>query len=146
MMHQLLSVNQGAVEKAKKANQWLFISYKASKFESWCGEFFLNDGSLTGETLLNQFLNVLFKCESVGSQILGLVMDAGGSNAHFMDLLSNLTHTKMGHRSWLDDNECYIQNPWCPQRRIYFWFCITHLFKAIRNQLWASQQTGSNGF
>ena len=122
ILHRLLSVNQGSVEKAKKANQRLFISYRASKFESWCGEFFLNDGSLTGKTLLNQFLNVLFKCESIGSQILGLVMDAGGSNAHFMDLLSNLTQKEMGHRSWLDDNKCYIQNPWCPRRRIYFWF------------------------
>ena len=47
---------------------------------------------------------------------------------------------------WLDEEHCYTRNIFDPKRRIYFWFCMTHGLKAMRNQLLASQQNGSKSF
>ena len=107
-------------------------------------EFFFNNGSLTGETLLNQFVKVVLSCEAIGSQILGLVLDAGGNNSNFINLLRHTN--KLTKASWLNDEECFIQNPRYPTHRIYFWFCMTHLFKAVRNQLYASKPGGAKAF
>jgi hypothetical protein len=38
--------------------------------------FFCNNGSLTGDTLLQQFDHVVLWCESTGAQVYGLVEDA----------------------------------------------------------------------
>ena len=56
VLHRLLSEGNGKVEKATKENQWLLISFGTSKYQSFVGEFYFNNGSLTGETLMNQFL------------------------------------------------------------------------------------------
>ena len=75
---------------------------------------------------------------------MGLVLDAGGNNSNFINLLRN--GKKLTTASWISDEECYISNPRYPSRRIYFWYCGTHLFKAVRNQLEASQIDGAKSF
>ena len=47
---------------------------------------------------------------------------------------------------WVEENLCWVENIFDPGRRIYFWFCLTHLFKALRNQLLASQPSGTKAF
>ena len=46
----------------------------------------------------------------------------------------------------MEEDDCCIVNPWDLKRKIFVWFCITHLMKAFRNQLYASQPGGSRGF
>ena len=47
---------------------------------------------------------------------------------------------------WLDESSCKTENPSKPSRNINFWFCSTHIFKAMRNQLMASSQGGKKAF
>jgi hypothetical protein len=72
--------------------------------------------------------------------VLGIVSDAGGSNASFVVRLRNGKQLK---KRWLEEEDCFILNPFDKSRRIYFWFCITHLMKSMRGQLLASQQDRS---
>ena len=60
-------------------------------------------------------------------------------------LLCNMLRLK-DNKVWLNKAYCYTRSVFDPGRRVYFWFCLTHLFKAIQNQLLASQQTGSKAF
>ena len=99
--------------------------------------FFFNNGSLTGDTLLRQFDYVAMCCESIGSKVYGLVLDAGGNNSKFARLLRN-NQSLDEQATWVDEELCYTKNMFDPSRRIYFWFCMTHLNKATRNQLLAS--------
>ena len=73
-------------------------------------------------------------------------MDAGGSNARFVECYQRNLAPMPKVDSWLNDEDCHIKNPAAPERRIYIWFCITHLFKAVRNALLHSQQGGSRAF
>ena len=86
-LHRLLLNDHGKVEKAQKANQWLILTFGTKKFQSWKGKFFFNNGSLTGKTLLNQFINIILSCKAIVSQVLGLVLDAGGNNSNFISML-----------------------------------------------------------
>ena len=52
-------------------------------------EFFFNNGSLTGDELLRQFLRVVGHCELIGVSILGLLNDAAGQNVKLVDLLTS---------------------------------------------------------
>ena len=52
------------------------------RLEGWMCGFFCNNGSLTGDTLLRQFDQVTIGCESIGSQVHGLVLDASGNNVY----------------------------------------------------------------
>ena len=62
VLHRLLSEGNGKGEKATKANQWLLISFGTSKYQSFVGEFYFNNGTLTGKTILNQFLGFVLSC------------------------------------------------------------------------------------
>ena len=77
--------------------------------------------------------------------VYGLVMDAGGNNAKFASRLRN-GKTFSDEATWIEQEMCYTKNIFDPERRIYIWFCMTHLLKAMRNQLNASQSGGSKEF
>ena len=109
------------------------------------GPFFFNDGTLTGATIANQFMFVVMGCESIGCQILGTSMDAGGCNARFVDKFVRSMKT-MGNESWLDKDQCCVTNFWDLQRLIFFWYCVTHLMKSFRGQLEGSQEGRANCF
>ena len=83
--------------------------------------------------------------ESIGCELLGVSMDAGGCNARFAEEFFRELK-KIGHESWLEDKDCYSGNFLDPSRRIYVWFCITHLMKAFRNAPLASQHGGARFF
>ena len=48
--------------------------------------------------------------------------------------------------AWLDENTCSIEHVVDPNRKIFLWFCTTHVLKAMRNQLLSSSQTGKKAF
>jgi hypothetical protein len=145
VLKRLMSEEGDAVKPAVYVNQWRYISITADKTEGWMCGFFFNDGSLTGDTILRQFDYVTLCCESIGAFVYGLVMDAGGNNAKFASRLhDDLKYSE--EAEWIDEEFCYTKNIWDPNRRIYFWFCMTHLLKAMRNQLLASQPNGSKAF
>jgi hypothetical protein len=56
-------------------------------------EFFFNNGSLTGDELLRQFLRVVGHCELIGISVLGLLNDAAGQNVKLVDLLTSSAKT-----------------------------------------------------
>jgi hypothetical protein len=132
IMKRLFSKEGDVVKPAVYVNQWRYISINAGKPEGWMCGFFFNDGSLTGDTILRQFDHVVVACESINSRVYGVVLDAGGSNGKF------------GSR--LRGNKRLSDTATWSKRRIYLWFCLTHLLKAMRNQLLASRPGGSKGF
>jgi len=145
VLKRLVSDEGDVVKPAVYVNAWRYISIRADGTEGWMCGFFFNDGSLTGDTLLNQFDYVTLCCESIGSKVYGLVLDAGGNNAKFTRRLRNDV-TFADEATWIDDDLCHTKNIFDPSRRIYFWFCMTHLLKAMRNQLVASQPQGNKAF
>jgi len=141
----LLSDEGDEVKPAVYVNQWRFIGFSTDKVKGWNCGFFFNDGSLTSETLMNQFQHVTLCCEAIGSKVYGLVMDAGGNNAKFASRLRDEKRFD-DTTTWIDEDLCYVKNFDDPSRRIYVWFCMTHLFKAMRNQLLASYPGRSKMF
>ena len=84
VLHRLLSPDAGRTQEAKKANQWLVMSFGTEGMDAWLGPFFFNDGTLSGATLANQFLWVTIGCETIGCEVLAVALDAGGCNARFV--------------------------------------------------------------
>ena len=133
------------MKPAVYVNQWRCVSIRAGKPEGWMCGFFFNDGSLTGDTILRQFDHVVMCCESINARIYGVVLDAGGGNSKFASRLRGNKRFS-STTTWLLEQLCFTYNIYDPHRRIYVWFCLTHMLKAMRNQLLASQQGGSKFF
>ena len=117
MMKRVLSDDGDVVKPAVYVNCWRYTAIRADKTEGWMCGFFFNDGSLTGDTLLRQFDHVTLCCESIGSHVYGLVLDAGGNNAKFARRLHNDV-TFADEVSWIDEEFCYTRNIYDPTRRI----------------------------
>ena len=66
---------------------------------------FFSDGSLTGDTLLNQFDYATACVKSINVRIHGLCRDAGGNNARFTLLLRDYVKLKE-YVFWVDDELC----------------------------------------
>ena len=58
--------------------------------------------------------------------------------------LCNGKHMLKG--SHLKKEECYFTDFWDTTRRIYFYFCVTHLMKAMRGQLEKSSRERAGPF
>jgi len=121
-------------EPAKYVNQWRYRSVQGRSFNC---EFWYNNGSLNGETLLEQFTQVVINCEIVGCRVLGFCCDAGGGNTGLM------THLRGGidipdEVGWLSEDIIRTPNPYDPSRYIFLFHCSTHGMKAMRNQLFTS--------
>ena len=145
VLQNLLSEEGHAVEKARYVNQWLYVRLDVKKYEKVMVGFWFNDGTLSGDTLFNQFMNVVLSLESIGCAVLGVVQDAGGSNASFVMRLRK-GKSISSKDLWLDEKDCYVINFYDTSRRIYFYFCVTHLSKSMRGQLLASQAGHSKAF
>ena len=115
MLKHLFSEEDNAVKAAVYVNQWRYIAIRADKTEGWMCSFFYNDGSLTGDTLFRQFDHVTLRCESIGSMVYGLVMDAGGNNAKFASRLRN-GKTFSDEATWIEEEMCYTKNIFDPER------------------------------
>ena len=100
------------------------------------GDFYFNTGSLDGNEMIRQFIDVVTSYETIGVNIFGIVSDGGGGNAKFFKLLrDNLPISGSG----VNMNCFWCKNPIDPSRFIYFWSCGTHSMKSIRNNLFRSQ-------
>jgi hypothetical protein len=145
ILRRFFSEEGNVIKPAEYVNQWMYTSFTGGKLDRWMCSHFFNDGSLTGTTLHNQFNYVVWCCESIGSRVYGVCLDAGGNNRKFAWLLRMLK--KISETTyWVDDECCYGPNIWDPSRRLYVWFCNTHGLKAMRNQLLASKPGGSKNF
>lgn len=144
VLREVLSGADMSAKPAQYVSQWRYKNLATN--EAWNCSYYFNDGSLTGETLFRQFKSVLLSCEMIDSRVYGVCMDAGGNNARLLTILrggKTLTEVKA---YWIDDNLCYITNPVDDTRRIYIYFCLTHLTKAMRGQLHASRVDGAKSF
>ena len=111
VLHRLLAPDGEKQAPAKKVNQWLFVSFTPNGMDAWMGPFFFNDGNLTAATIANQFYFVVMGLESIGCELLGVSMDAGGCNARFAEEFFRELK-KLRHESWLEDEDCYAVNFW----------------------------------
>ena len=126
---------------AKNVNQWRYRSINGRSFNC---EFWFNSGHLDGDTLLQQFNQVVIHCEIIGSRVMGFVCDAGGSNAGLMKLLRGRTRIPEG--SWLPIDSVRTPNPYDPSRFIYLYHCSTHNMKNMRGALFMSTPGGKKQF
>ena len=145
VLKMLLSEKGDKPKPAVYVNCWKVSIFTENGMEGRMVGFFFNDGSLTANTLLRQYNYVIICLKSINVHIFGKCHDAGGGNSRLTLLLRDLQRLKED-AVWLDDQLCYTQNVFDPTRRIYFWFCLTHLYKAMRNQLLASQPSGTKAF
>ena len=56
------------------------------------------------------------RCETVGARVLGLVCDAGGSNARLYKLLAG--HQSLPEGGWLHVDYVQVKKPWDIERVI----------------------------
>jgi hypothetical protein len=118
---------------ATHVNQW---RYRAVDGRSFVCEFWYNHGELTGKGLLRQFNQVVMRCEEMGSIVLGMVCDAGGSNAGLFTKLREKAVLEEG--GWVSLDVVRTKNPWEPSRFVYLFHCATHDLKAMRNAFFTS--------
>ena len=79
------------------------------------------------------------RCETVGSQVLVFVCDAGGNNARLMSLLRD--RLQIPEDSWFPIKMVRTINPCDLENRfIYLFHCSTHILKAMRNALYTSKK------
>ena len=53
---------------------------------------------------------------------------------------------KLNGEAWLREEDCSIPHTTDPNRRLYVWFCTTHILKALRNQFLSSHPSGKKAF
>lgn len=73
LIRRIFSDDGHTVEAAVYVNQWQYVAITDDGVEYFLLEHFFNDGSLTGETLLNQLEHVIKMCEEVNMKVSGLV-------------------------------------------------------------------------
>ena len=61
-------------------NQWRFRSTKSITHNA---DFYFNKGSLDGNELVRQFIDIVTSYEMIGIKIYGMVSDGGGGNTNF---------------------------------------------------------------
>ena len=115
------------------AKQWRFRSTNNLVHNA---DFFFNNGSLDGNELIRQMIQVVVSYEFIGVKIFGIVSDAGGGNTKMFKLLQGHNVVK---GPWPDAKCLSFVNPADKDRSIYMWSCGTHNFKALRNNLYRSQ-------
>ena len=118
---------------ATYVNQW---RYRTVNGQSYNVEFWYNSGSLSGNELMSQFVQVVLRLESIGARVLGVACDAGGSDARLYRLIR--VDSNLSEGGWLEAAEVRTPNPWDPSRFIYLFHCSTHDLKSMRNALWTS--------
>ena len=86
------NVVNGMCDPAIQVCQWHKRAVDGSLFT--CA-FWYNSGGLKGDELLEQFNQVVMRCETIGFRVLGFVCDAGGPNTRLMKLLCIELPTKV---------------------------------------------------
>ncbi len=114
--------------------------FRSAANHTHTGEFFYNNGSLSGDELLRQIKQVIMGYEMIGVRIIGLSCDGGGNNARLFKLL-RFGKSPKDDQCWLDDDLVSFPNPADPTRSIAMFHCTTHGLKNLRNALHSSQQS-----
>lgn len=127
------------IHVAKKVNLFRMrsINGKADNLE-----YFMNNGSLTGDDLLKQLLRVILLCEVIGHHVAAIVADAGGANA---SIFNSLRTQQDDFANGLDITEEMVSfaHPFCAGKRIAIVPCTAHGQKALRNSLLSSTLTST---
>ena len=119
VLKRLISEEGDKPKAAEYANCWKCNVFTEKGMDGHMVGFFLNDGSLTGDTLLRQYDYVTICLESVNVQVLGLCHDAGGGNSRLTLLLRDMIRLKED-KVWLNEDYCYTQSVFDPGRSVYF--------------------------
>jgi hypothetical protein len=136
-------VGDSEKQKEGKAGYSTTLSVNQFRFRSaidnstHAGEFFFNDGSLSGDELVRQIIQVIYGYEMIDIRIYGLLMDGGGNNARALKILRQGNEPSEG-QGWLSEEQITFMNPAYPKRRVAFFHCSTHNLKNMRNQLYNS--------
>ena len=110
------------ITKKKKENTKLAVYVNQRRFRSTRGlahngDFYFNTGSLDGNEMIRQFIDVVISYEIIGVIIFGIVSDSGGGNEKFFKLLrDNLPISGSGNA--INCFQC--KNLVDPSRVIYF--------------------------
>ena len=90
------------------------ISFNKRNCSQW--RFFYNKGSLDGNELIRQFIDVVCSYELMGVKIYGMVSDGGGGNTKFFNIISEYQPL---NGKWIDGKCLRTLNPIDPTRYIY---------------------------
>ena len=141
MLQEILAVTDSSKKENKQievyANQWRFRSTRGLTHNS---NYYYNTGSLDGNMILSQFIDVITSYEILGVQVLGIVSDGGGSNTKFFNTLFT---QQIKYGSWPTKDSVCTVNPANMCQMIMYWYCAPHGLKAIRNTLFRSQSNMS---
>jgi hypothetical protein len=107
---------------ATYVNQWMYHSSDGTFFAC---EFLYNSGSLSGTTLLNQWLRQVKYCEAIDHLVLGTKSDAGGGNVSLFSAFRSFAKIP-NEDYWIDEEFVRVPNPVDPARWIYLWHCTTY--------------------
>jgi hypothetical protein len=99
-------------------------------------QYFFNNGTLTGNEILGQLINIITMLSTIDIDIYGLTSDAGGSNARLFALLR--CGIKLGDDGWLGEDVVTFDHP-CSPHKVAMWYCSVHNFKNVRNALYSSR-------
>ena len=141
MLQEILGMEKKTKHDTKQisvyANQWRFRSTRGLSHNS---NYYYNTGSLDGDMILSQFIDVLTSYELLGVEILGIVSDGGGSNVR---IFNTLFSQQQKYSKWPTKDSVTTKNPFNMNRLIIYWYCATHGLKALRNNLFRSQRSGA---
>ena len=98
--------------------------------------FYFNTGSLDGNEMIRQCVDVSTAYETIRVKISSIVSDSGGGNARVFRLLREKLHID---GCWSDINCVRFANPIDPYRYIYYWSCGTLSLKFMRKNVCRSQ-------
>ena len=137
MLQEILGMGKSSCSGSKQlsvsANQWRFRSTKNMSHNS-C--YYYNTGSLNGNQIMGQFIDVVSTYELLGVQMLGLVSDGGGSNVGFFNTLFGRQDK---YSTWPASDSVYSNISMKSNKRLMYWYCSVHGLKALRNNLFRSQ-------
>ena len=118
------------VGAASKAN---VFRARTGKNQSWNIAYFLNCGSLDGDTIVKQILHVITCCEMAGLSVQGFVSDAGPNNVRAFTLITRGKCLKLC-KGLLKKDSVSFRNPLTPEELIFMILCLVHGLKNMRNQ------------
>lgn len=89
-----------------------------------------------------QINHVLLALEVAGFKVSSFISDAGTCNAKaFKELIDDKEELDLNN-TFIPQSSCSMQNPFSPERIVFFMFCTSHILKNLRNALLVS---GSHG-
>jgi hypothetical protein len=129
---------------ATHVNVWKYksVNNDTEKFSFIC-EYFFNNGHLDANEIEKQFNRVVLNLEMNDFRVHGMCCDAGGANARFYRMQRKAKPRTKCEESWLPKDFFTGAHPFRNGRTIFFYHCMAHILKALRNALYASRKGGS---